>query len=451
LDALTDTIIIEFEDDVTVPTVIDKSTVTITDSAITNAGAGVTGFAIANPLDVTVELVETPKDEPMVTLTVPDMDGSTASPSLNSIIGGATVTVTFRQTSVILNPTESKDGNRSYKVYLSTSDAPQQISASYYIPRQVLLSAADGERGKTITVTGKGFENGTTATVWRDSNADGTRDETATTLTSGLVGSDNTFTATFSMSKPPFVSGTGVVASNTRNAINTIDGEDNTIKPSDSNYSESDIPVLGYQGLLKVTPAEVAIGDVATIELRDFDPNVLVTSFPVRTKGTELIVPIPPTAATDANGDLTFGFVVPNGLPLGVVTVTIDIGPLSGTETKDITIVEGIPDPEVDLSITQTDSPDPVIAGQILSYTINVFNNGPSPATQVVLTQEILGDAVSSSPGAMRTQMVGCSKSDTSPAPWERWQAGRGWWCLPQSPRGMPGPSQALPTSAAKS
>ena len=59
---MTDTIIIEFEDDVTVPTVIDKSTVTITASAITNAGAGVTGSAIANPLDVTVELVGTPKD-----------------------------------------------------------------------------------------------------------------------------------------------------------------------------------------------------------------------------------------------------------------------------------------------------------------------------------------------------------------------------------------------------
>jgi len=38
LDALTDTIIIEFDDDVTVPTVIDKSTVTITASQITDPG-----------------------------------------------------------------------------------------------------------------------------------------------------------------------------------------------------------------------------------------------------------------------------------------------------------------------------------------------------------------------------------------------------------------------------
>jgi hypothetical protein len=73
LDALTDTIIIEFEDDVSVPAVIDPSTVTITASQITNPGDGVTGSVVANPLDVTVELVGTPKDETMVTLTIPDM------------------------------------------------------------------------------------------------------------------------------------------------------------------------------------------------------------------------------------------------------------------------------------------------------------------------------------------------------------------------------------------
>ncbi len=412
LDALTDTIMVEFDDDVTVPTLLDKSTITITASAITNPGAGVTGSVVNNPLDVTVELVGTPKDEPLVHLTVPDMDPTAVSPALNSIQSGATVTVIFTQASGILNPTESKDGNSSFSVWLSTSDATKQVRATYHIPRQVLLSAGSGELGKTITVTGKGFENGTTATVWRDANADGTRDDTETTLTSALVGSDNIFTATFIMSKPPFVSGKGVVASSTRNAINAIDGEDNTINPFDSNYSESDIPVLDYQGLLVVTPTTAAIGDTVTIELRDFDPNTLVTAFPRREIGTETIVPTDPTAATDSNGDLTFDFVVPNGLPLGVVTVTIDTGALSGTETKDITIIE--PQPKADLSITQTDSPDPVKVGEDLTYTIIVVNNGPSPATEVVLTQEISGDALSLTQEALQTHPLGCSTLDNT-------------------------------------
>jgi uncharacterized repeat protein (TIGR01451 family) len=48
--------------------------------------------------------------------------------------------------------------------------------------------------------------------------------------------------------------------------------------------------------------------------------------------------------------------------------------------------------PEADLSITKTDSPDPVMAGQELFYTLTVTNNGPSVATVEVvdtLPQEV--------------------------------------------------------------
>ncbi|GAA1056851.1 hypothetical protein GCM10017608_11330 [Agromyces luteolus] len=42
-----------------------------------------------------------------------------------------------------------------------------------------------------------------------------------------------------------------------------------------------------------------------------------------------------------------------------------------------------------DLSITKTDSPDPVLAGDDLTYTITVANGGPSTATDVVVTDEL--------------------------------------------------------------
>lgn len=42
-----------------------------------------------------------------------------------------------------------------------------------------------------------------------------------------------------------------------------------------------------------------------------------------------------------------------------------------------------------DLSITKSDSPDPVLAGDDLTYTITVANGGPSTATDVVVTDEL--------------------------------------------------------------
>ena len=45
--------------------------------------------------------------------------------------------------------------------------------------------------------------------------------------------------------------------------------------------------------------------------------------------------------------------------------------------------------PSADLSVTQTDTPDPALLGQDITYTVTVKNNGPSGATGVVLTDDI--------------------------------------------------------------
>ncbi len=45
--------------------------------------------------------------------------------------------------------------------------------------------------------------------------------------------------------------------------------------------------------------------------------------------------------------------------------------------------------PAADLSVTKTDSPDPVKAGQNVTYTITVQNNGPDAATGVTLTDQL--------------------------------------------------------------
>ena len=82
LIAGSDTITIQFEDDVFVPTIIDPSTITIiathgTNRAIITGTVTVTGTMVASPISVTTELVGgPPKDETNVTLLIPDMGKS---------------------------------------------------------------------------------------------------------------------------------------------------------------------------------------------------------------------------------------------------------------------------------------------------------------------------------------------------------------------------------------
>ena len=45
--------------------------------------------------------------------------------------------------------------------------------------------------------------------------------------------------------------------------------------------------------------------------------------------------------------------------------------------------------PAADLSLTKTDSPDPVLAGQLLTYTLTASNAGPSSATGVQVTDNL--------------------------------------------------------------
>ena len=45
-----------------------------------------------------------------------------------------------------------------------------------------------------------------------------------------------------------------------------------------------------------------------------------------------------------------------------------------------------------DLVLTKSDSPDPVVKNTNLTFTVSVLNNGPSAATNVVVTDELDGN-----------------------------------------------------------
>ena len=95
-------------------------------------------------------------------------------------------------------------------------------------------------------------------------------------------------------------------------------------------------------------------------------------------------------------------------LPAGgsfTFTVTAPISPTAtGTLSNTATISSAVPDPtpgnnsatdtdtlaaSADVAVSLTDSPDPVIAGNNLSYSITVTNNGPSAAASVALSDTL--------------------------------------------------------------
>lgn len=80
----------------------------------------------------------------------------------------------------------------------------------------------------------------------------------------------------------------------------------------------------------------------------------------------------------DMDGDLT--------ADITVSSTTHDPDTSEASNSKSVTTTVT---PAVDLAIGLSDSPDPVLVGQDLTYTITVTNNGPSTATNVVL-QDIL-------------------------------------------------------------
>lgn len=65
----------------------------------------------------------------------------------------------------------------------------------------------------------------------------------------------------------------------------------------------------------------------------------------------------------------------------GAVT---DPNPTNNSDSENTTVT-----PVADLSVTKSDSPDPVNATQNITYTLTVTNNGPSGATNVVLTDTL--------------------------------------------------------------
>jgi uncharacterized repeat protein (TIGR01451 family) len=107
------------------------------------------------------------------------------------------------------------------------------------------------------------------------------------------------------------------------------------------------------------------------------------------------VVSYPPASvsdAVDAAPVVTYSQASGTLFPIGTTTVIVtatDAAGNSSTCSFGVTITPlGA---GADLSITNTDSPDPVTLGSPLTYTVTISNNGPSEAAQVLMAHTLLG------------------------------------------------------------
>ncbi|WP_460285307.1 SdrD B-like domain-containing protein [Clostridium sporogenes] len=207
---------------------------------------------------------------------------------------------------------------------------------------------------------------------------------------------------------PGFITNTADVTSTTPDPNPSNNTSTSVIEVNESTQV-ADVGVFKSVEMNPVTPEEMV---VYPIKVSNFGPadaqNVILTdAIPPEITGAEFSTdggitfnPWPGSfnigtlTAGETRNILIRGTVSPSATGIisntaEVSSTTEDPNPSNNTSTVDVEVV-----PSADVSVTKTAAPNPVIPGEILTYTINVSNAGPSNAQNVVLTDVISSDII---------------------------------------------------------
>ena len=305
LQANIDTITVRFDEDIGIPTSIRKENVFLVSDGVTTA---VSGNQAVNPkLDPQFRLVPSGKGAVDYTITVPSMDTKEGNPIAN-IKKDAQVTVIFDAGAGLTNPTVATapdTPNSKYTLQVKTSQEPEiGLPSSAQVIAVPLILSLKGE-----TVTGKGFDGGSSAIVWLDTNQNGERDAGETDLvTVPINSSSNTFEATFSVTVPPFVPGPS-------NTINAIDGQGSAITVV------ANMPSYEVKGSVEVTPATAGVGDTIQVTISSWPTDGAIPTSAITIAG---IAHSPVSSTSVTNGKASFDLTIDSQVPSGTQKLRAD-------------------------------------------------------------------------------------------------------------------------------
>ena len=265
-------LVIEFHEDFSVPETIRNTSVAVTTTGGTRTNADrtavtrYTGRVTFTPEDVTVDGSE-------VFISLGDMDerDDVSDYDLDSL---ETVTVHFRQSAGISNPTGA--GDYGGVVAIAFGDAVDVDNGDediktleFNVPHSISIDPEDGGLGEDVTVKGKGFKNGTTLTVFRDGTKAqnpngivGKLDSGDDVLCSDAVIEDNLGVCTFEVSHPTFTAGA-------TNVINAVDGVNATAA---SNKTKN----FDLTASIMTSPDGGSPGEMILVQVVDFEGDDIV-------------------------------------------------------------------------------------------------------------------------------------------------------------------------------
>ena len=320
-------------------------------------------------------------DDYGIQVVIPDLcAGSTqagdgACDGQNGPQAGQTVTLVIGKSAGIKNPTEEK----SYKVGaqvlpLGTATSPNSgpdlaSEDTLSVKAKVSLSDDDNTRGYELTITGTGFNNGTTANAYVLQAATPPVDcatlvanPNATLVGSGLVGSDDTVAITVEVTVPTFAPGKV-------NHICMVDGENR--RSSDTPVAEN-FDTFELEASIRAVPSTASSGDTVNIFAQDFQTDASFTSLElgdivVWSAGEGGVRQVTLTDQSLTNGAATISFEVPGSVGGQPLQGTVRVDAKWGDKSKNTNItVTGS-----ELTASQTD----VLPNETITITGNGFGS----------------------------------------------------------------------------
>ena len=288
------------------------------------------------------------KKDIAIRVLVPDMctNATDECEGPNGLRDGQMVTVVFESDSGIKNPSEQKDSggmNVGYKTGYGLLGPTGDIKGrgmfyqlnNLLVNAKISLSDVDNKRGYELTITGSGFNNGTTASAYVLKAASApadcetlVSDSASTLIGSGLVGSDDKVTITAEVTVPSF--GAGNV-----NQICMVDGE---------NRYSSDIDDFKLESSIRIVPNMVSSGDTVNVFAQDypldasggFEELELAGQVVYTTGAPNNAISVRSTSLTDGSATATFD--VPGSVGNKPLQGTVRVDATWGTTTENTLI-----------------------------------------------------------------------------------------------------------------